>query len=226
METPAPPLSLTDIRARARTRALDVFGALHPGPEDHAPPGTGTLVLLGPHEPGFWAHVTPEPEFRDGAPDPVDRWSCRVIEALAQELGAEPLFPFGGPPYHPFIRWALASGRCWQSPVSLLVHERAGLMVSYRGALACKERFDLPSPPSNPCEACTNRPCLSACPVGALGARGYDLDACHAFLDTADGSGCMESGCAVRRACPVSQAYGRLPAQSAHHMKAFHPCSD
>ncbi|MBD3677191.1 MAG: ferredoxin [Rhodobacteraceae bacterium] len=216
-------MTLEGVARSARAHRLDVFGALHPGPEDHAPAGTGTLVLLGPHEPGFWAHVTAEPEFHDGAPDPVDRWSGRVIGALALALGAESLFPFGGPPYHPFIRWALGSGQCWQSPVSLLVHDRAGLMVSYRGALAFKERFDLPSPAPNPCNTCVDRPCLSACPVGALGTEGYDLDVCHAFLDTADGSDCLSNGCAVRRACPVSQAYGRLPTQSAHHMKAFHP---
>ena len=38
--------------------------------------------------------------------DPLDRWSRRLIERLARELGGRALFPFGGPPFLPFQRWA------------------------------------------------------------------------------------------------------------------------
>ena len=59
---------------RPRAEAL-ACGALHPGPDDCAPEGTGTLILLGPHEPRFWTAFAESPEYRDGAPDPLDRWS-------------------------------------------------------------------------------------------------------------------------------------------------------
>ena len=59
----------------------------------------------------------------------------RVIGALAEELGAQALFPFGTQPPHPFYTWALASGRVWSSPVQFLVGADAGLWASYRGAL-------------------------------------------------------------------------------------------
>jgi hypothetical protein len=111
-----------------------------PSDTDGAPAGTQTLLLLGPSEPGFWAHITASAEFIDGAPDPIDRWSRRVIGHMACDLGAKALFPFGGPPWHPFIGWAKRSGRAWESPVGFLVHDHAGLMVSYRGALALKDR--------------------------------------------------------------------------------------
>lgn len=210
------------LRTRVRAEALDVFGAFHPGPSDAAPAGCATLVLLGPDEPGFWPRVSAAPEFGDGAPDPLDRWSERVIGALADELGATALFPFGGPPFQPFIRWAQRSGRAWPSPVSLLVHDVAGLFVSYRGALALPQRLALPPPSPRPCDTCAGQPCRSACPAGALTDHGYDLNACHAFLDSPAGQDCMARGCAVRRACPVSETYGRMPAQSAFHMAAFH----
>ena len=206
----------------ARDRALDVFGAFHPNAEDMVPDGTGTVLLLGPHEPGFWATFTASPEYQDGAPDPLDRWSKRVIGALASERGATAVFPSDGPPYPPFYRWAVRSGRTWASPVTLLVQDRAGLMVSYRAALMVTERIDLPSSDPAPCTTCNTKPCLTACPVGALTGDGYDLPACHAFLDTREGADCLTNGCAVRRACPVSQTYGRVPEQSAFHMKAFH----
>ncbi|MGB8621745.1 MAG: ferredoxin [Paracoccaceae bacterium] len=209
------------VQARIRAEALDIFGAFHPDPADDAPKGCATLLLLGPYEPGFWPHVTTAPEFADGAPDPLDRWSARVVGALAEELDATPLFPFGAPA-RPFIRWALRSGRAWVSPVSMLVHDRAGLMLSYRGALALPERLELPPAPPCPCDGCA-KPCMTACPVEAFAAGTYDLGACHGFLDTSAGADCMTRGCAARRACPVSRSYGRLPAQSAFHMARFHP---
>jgi epoxyqueuosine reductase len=43
------------VAARATAHRLEIFGAFHPGPDDGAPAGTATLLLLGPAEPGFWA---------------------------------------------------------------------------------------------------------------------------------------------------------------------------
>ncbi len=212
-------MTLDDIRALCQAQQLDIFGAFHTVPDDGAPDGCQTLLLLGPHEPGFWDALTSSEEWGDL--EAVDAWSARVIGDLAKELDAEALFPFGGPPYKPFIKWALRSGAAWQSPVTILVHDRAGLMVSYRGALALKQKLELPPPPAKPCDSC-EKPCLTACPVGALTSEGYDVAACHAYLDTPAGQDCMTRGCAVRRACPVSQSYGRVEAQSAYHMSVFH----
>ena len=176
-----------EIQALCAADRLDIDGAFHPAKTDGAPTGTGTLVLLGPREPGFWGYVTSEPEFEDAGPDPLDRWSRRVIGQIASNLNAKALFPFGDPPYQPFIAWALRSGRAWQSLVGLLVHDRAGLMVSYRGALALPDRIDLPALPRCPCDNCLETPCLSACPVSALQKDHYDLTACHGYLATMPG---------------------------------------
>jgi len=212
--------TLGQVAALAEAEGLAVLGGLHPGPGDGAPPGTGTLVLLGPDGAGFWDRFRASAEYRDAAPEPLNRWSERVIGGLAAGLGAEARFPFGGPPWQPFTAWARRSGEAWDSPVGLLVHARLGLFVSYRGALAFRERLDLPPGGRRPCDACA-RPCLDACPVGALGGAGYDLAACHGFLDTGAGRDCLGRGCAVRRACPVGRGL-RPEAQSAFHMAAFH----
>lgn len=176
-----------------------------------------TAVLIAPDEPAFWPHVTASAEFRDGRPDPLDRWSRRVIGRLACRLRTKAAFPFGGPPYRPFVAWALRSGRAHASPVTLLVHDVAGLFISYRGAILLPEAL-APTPAPRPCDTCADQPCRSACPVGALTPAGYDLPACHAHLDT--GPDCL-TGCRVRRACPVGQDR-RQSAQSAHHMRHFH----
>ncbi|MFZ1725337.1 MAG: ferredoxin [Albidovulum sp.] len=215
--------SLADIAAQSELHHLAVFGAFHTETADNLPDGTGTLVLFGPAEPGFWPHVTAAPEWRDRAADPLDRWSVRTIGDVARACGGHALFPSDGPPYWPFYQWAIRSGRAFASPVTLLVHDQAGLFVSYRGAIALPERLALPAPSSqSPCDTCADKPCLAACPVGALAGKGYDVPACHRFLDSADGQGCLSLGCGVRRACPLSQAYGRLAQQSAYHMGQFH----
>lgn len=210
----------TIAKAAARHQ-LGIVGAFHPRPEDLTPDGTGTLVLLAPLDPDFWSYFLTQPEAQDGAPDSVDRWSTRTVSDIATSLDAQPLFPFGGPPWHPFISWAKKSGSIHASPVSLLVHNDQGLMVSFRGALALKERINLTPPRLTPCLMCS-APCETACPVDALSEDGYDTDACHAFLDTPEGADCMANGCKARRACPVSQSFDRNPAQSAYHMAHFH----
>lgn len=213
-------LGVAGVDARAARDGLTVLGAFHPGPADDAPAGTGTLLLLGPDPAGFWPLFEASPEFADSGPDPLDRWSARVIGAMAAEVGGTAVFPFGGPPYAPFLAWARRSGSAWSSPVGLLVHVRLGLFVSFRGALALPGRLALPAAAACPCDGCA-APCRDACPAGALGPGGYDVPTCHAWLDTAAGVSCFRTGCAVRRACPVGET--RQPAaQTGFYMTAFH----
>jgi epoxyqueuosine reductase len=207
----------TELSCSALSIGLFIAGVAPLLPEDGLPPRFRSVALLSPDEPRFWSLFSASPEHADGLPDPLDRWSRRVIGRMACTLEAKAVFPFGGPPWRPFTDWARRSGRAWPSPVGLLVHDTAGLWISYRGGILLTE--EAPAVTSRrPCDACP-APCLSACPVGALGARGYDVPACHAFLDT--GPDCLQ-GCRVRRACPVG-AGRRVPEQSEFHMRSFHP---
>ncbi|RYG92597.1 ferredoxin [Loktanella sp. IMCC34160] len=208
---------LAEIEARAARNHLMVAGVV--GGVETLPKGAQSLILLAPDEPAFWPRMTDSPEWQDGRSDPIDRWSKRIIGSLAQTLGGTAIFPSDGPPYAPFFTWALQSGRCWASPVNLLVHDVAGLFISFRGAIALP--YALPSNSgTRPCDTCA-QPCLAACPVGALTDAGYDVPACHAHLDATEGADCLTRGCLVRRACPVGQDR-RLPEQSAYHMGRFH----
>jgi hypothetical protein len=65
-----------------------------------------TVALAGFAGRDGWDAFAKSPEAADGAAHPLDRWSQRVIEALARELGAKALFPFGGAPFWPFQQWA------------------------------------------------------------------------------------------------------------------------
>lgn len=215
-------MSRLEILAEAASReGLVVAGTAVVLPGDGLGPKIRSVALLAPDEPAFWPRFAASAEAMDGLPDPLDRWSRRVVGRLACGFGAKAVFPSGGPPWRPFIAWALRSGRSWNSPVGLLVHDVAGLWISFRGAVALEEEAP-PASSRRPCEDCVQKLCLTACPVEALTSRGYDVAACHAFLDTAPGQDCLVGGCRVRRACPVGTDR-RNPAQSAFHMKAFHP---
>lgn len=206
---------MTDLATAARSAGLRVAGTVALTPDDGLP-GQRGLALLSPDEPAFWPLFQTSAEAQDNAPNPMDRWSARVVSALATSTGGTAVFPFGGPPHHPFYAWALRSGAVWASPVALLVDATMGLFASFRGAIAYADA--LPAmPQTNPCPTCA-APCATACPVGALTPAGYDVPACRAHLATSAGAACRD-GCLVRRACPVGTH--RLPAQSRFHMGNF-----
>jgi hypothetical protein len=182
-----------------------------------------TIVLAGMEGRSGWGAFAGSAEARDGLDNPLDRWSRRVIDALARELGATPLFPFGGPPFWPFQQWAMRAEPVRPSPIGLLIHPVYGLWHSYRGALGFDEALAIPEPEAaqSPCETCAGRWCLSACPVGAFSPAGYDVATCAGHLENAAGAGCMGLGCRARRACPVGAEHAYGAEQANFTMRAF-----
>jgi hypothetical protein len=182
-----------------------------------------TLVLAGMAGREGWDAFAASPEARGGADHPLDRWSRRVIEALAGELGAKALFPFGGPPFWPFQQWARRAEPVHPSPIGVLIHPRYGLWHSYRGALAFPEALAIPEPAAvpSPCESCSGRWCLRACPVGAFSGAGYDVAACVGHLNSTAGADCVGFGCRARRACPVGAEHAYGAEQANFLMRAF-----
>ncbi|MEP6827154.1 MAG: hypothetical protein ABJA10_03685 [Aestuariivirga sp.] len=150
----------------------------------------------------------------------LDDWTRRVVNVLAQDVGAAPAYPFDRP-YKPFQQWARAAGVAHQSPLGINIHNEYGVWHAYRAALMFPVEFDLPPlrAGAHPCESCVAKPCLSACPVSAFNGRNYDVDACSQHLHSANS--CMEGGCLARLACPVGTVYRYEGPQIQFHMKAF-----
>jgi hypothetical protein len=185
--------------------------------------GLRTLVLAGMAGRDGWDAFAASPEASDGLGHPLDRWSRRLIEALARELGAKALFPFGGPPFWPFQQWARRAEPVHPSPIGILIHPRYGLWHSYRGALGFSEKLAVPEPATvpSPCESCIGRWCLKTCPVGAFSPGDYDVAACVGHVKSVAGADCMEAGCRARRACPVGPEHAYDPEQANFFMRAF-----
>ena len=215
-------MTLAEIAARAARDGLALTGWFAPGAEDGAPEGARAILLLGYGGPALWAAFRGSPEAADGARHPLDRWSRRVIGAMATEIGAAALFPFDGPPYHPFIRWTYAGEPIHRSKLGMAVHEERGLWSGWRGALALFREIDLPPVVRGapPCEGCP-MPCRAACPVSAFTDAGYDAARCRAHISSPAGAECRARGCLARRACPVGPGFAQSDEQAAFHLEAF-----
>ena len=182
-----------------------------------------TLLLFGFVGAAQWPAFAASPEAQDGKRHPLDRWSRRVLTALGAQFAAKPLFPFEGPPYWPFQAWARRAEPVFPSPLGMLIHSEFGLWHSYRGALAFASAIEAPAMAlsASPCDSCEAKPCLSACPVWAFSAAGYDVERCAGWLRGGESDACLGGGCLARRACPVGRDYAQTPEQARFHMAAF-----
>lgn len=212
---------LTAAEALLQHAGFILRGGFRPAEEDAVPPlpdgrPVRTVIMVGNAGPAMW-HA-----FRGrGAGATLDEWTKRELTAAASALGVTPLFPFDGPPYLPFQRWARRAEPVHSSPIGVLIHPDYGLWHAYRGAFALAE--EVPLPPRDdrpsPCEACPDRPCLTTCPVGAFAPGHYDVAVCASHLAGPDGQDCLGLGCRARRACPLGRPYE--PDQARFHMRAF-----
>jgi ferredoxin-like protein FixX len=180
-----------------------------------------TLVLIGNAGSALYdAFFTA----RDGAGDnPLDDWTRRVVAPIATALGARAAFPSDGPPWLPFQGWAMRAEGLQASPLGVLIHPEYGLWHAYRAALIFDTELDLPATLArpHPCDTCIDRPCLSACPVGAVTAEAYLVDNCAQHVASRDGAACRTLGCLARRACPVGAAHRYPDRAMSFHMAAF-----
>ena len=220
-------MTYDDIVDAIGATGLTPRGAFHPEPEDQVPemlPGVpcATLVLVGNVGPEMWRRFQASPERRLPV-DPLNAFSRRVVGGLADKLQAKALYPFTGPPFLPFLKWAQKAEPVWPSPIGPLIHAEYGLWHAYRGALAFATVMELPpnAQAQRPCDTCSDRPCLNTCPVEAFSDSGYDVPRCIAHVDSPAGSDCLTGGCLARRACPIGREYAYPAAQAEFHTRAF-----
>ena len=210
-----------DLEARLGSHGLILRGGFHPAPEDGEPDEAATLLLVGNAGAQMWRAFAAG---RREEPHPLNAWTRRVVSEVAEAVGATARFPFDGPPYWPFQRWARKAEPVHPSPIGPLILPVYGLWHAYRGALVFRERLALPARDegASPCDDCADRPCLSRCPVDAFPAPGrYRVPACVAHVAAPEGADCLGLGCRARRACPVGRDYVYEPDQARLHMTAF-----
>lgn len=213
---------------------LRLRGGWRPTPADALavlPAGPVAVVwMVGQAGSGCWPYFARSRFHRDGQPDPMDRWSQSIGDAIARRWGGRAVYPSDGPPYAPFQQWARRAEPVQPSTLRLQMHPRFGLWHADRFALLLPDLVpgDLDAVPSAAppelselCLRCSGQPCLQACPVDAFTPGAYAVDACAAHLQGLAGDDCMQGGCLARRACPVGVPYRYAPEHAAFHMRAF-----
>lgn len=217
----------TELQAALALHGLALRGGFAPVPEDQLPTGrpVASVWMVGVIGSAFWPHFKASAFYGDGRPDPLDRWSRAIGEELATRFGGLALFPFDGPPYHPFQRWADRCEPTQPSRMLLRIHPVHGLWHAYRFALALPAAAPHSAAAGtlapDLCAGCSGQPCLQACPVGAYTGEAFLLDACASHLHSDRGSDCLQGGCRARLACPVAPELRYLPEHAAFHMQAF-----
>ncbi len=177
-----------------------------------------------------WAAFSRSPYPADGRPDPMDRWSKSIGNALALHGSGIAVYPSDGPPYAAFQQWARRAEPLQTSPLLLQLHPQWGLWHAYRFALLMPQCSDedrqwiarsVALPAADLCSQCDGQPCLQACPVTAFAAQTYAVDVCAQHLHSGQGQECLSLGCLARSACPVGAVYRYAPEHAAFHMRAF-----
>lgn len=184
--------------------------------------GYRTIVLAGHVGSSFW------PEFerfnRDyRGSDPLDAWSRSIGRKIESKFGCKAFYPFEKP-WWPFQGWISRTEGLKPSPLSILIHPKYGLWHGYRAAFAFREAIAIPPPRSlaHACDDCADKPCIAACPAGAVMEGSFLLRQCRHHLGGEAGRAtCMVEGCLARNACPVGSAYRYSDAQMRFHMDAL-----
>lgn len=142
--------------------------------------------------------------------DPVDDYSVRIARRFIEEFlgGCEYLILYPGALPVPLQQLGSIAGWHHDSPLGVGVNRRYGPWFGYRVVMLVRAEIpvftDQVGP--SPCAYCPEKPCVAACPAGALSADGSpEIVTCIAHRVTA-GSRCAYK-CHARTACPAGSAH-------------------
>ncbi len=223
-------MDIQTITKLATSRGLSVRGGFACNDDDKVPTfehgkAARSLVLFGNAGSSIWPEFSNSPEIKDGLDNPLDRWSKRIGDDMALQMGGLAYYPFGGPPYQPFISWAQKAESLRPSKLGMLLHPEYGLWHAYRFAIALPDAlFDSTihcSKQQHACDSCKDQPCYSACPVDAFFNDNYDVDRCVRYLNDNPEAACNKNGCMARMSCPEAEQYRYVQPHAEFHISQF-----
>ena len=182
-------------------------------------PGARALLVIGNGGRAFWDRFRAHAAL-DG-PDPLDRYTRAVVVEATQPIAAGSYhYPGDEGDALDFQALAHAAGIATPSLLGLLVHPVYGPWMALRAAITLPEMVDLPRPADgfDPCPTCSERPCMAACPVGAVDRDGWSAARCVAHR-VAAADHCA-SGCGARIACVLGPEHRYPDDALAYHQAA------
>jgi len=214
-----PPLPLGDALDHAGLNRQHVFDLSRLPPDLVAPlapaPHERQLILFGHGGRRLWECVQAQGA---GSDHPIDEHSVRTVNAWRSQAlpHARARFVFPGPTPIGLQRLGMLAGWHHASPFMVGIDAVWGSWFAYRAAILTDTGLAPSATQDNghPCETCVDKPCIAACPAGALDGDRFHLKACNARR-LAAGSGCA-LGCTARNACPVGAQHRYEDSQIRH----------
>lgn len=228
------PVDFANLVSRLDSSGLVCFGGFELSQKECVEEGEALLgrkaILIGNAGPQMWEAFSDSKEYKDNKPDPMNRWTKRVLDLIADEYQAHVIYPFEKP-FWPFQKMAEAALGVRPSPLGILIHPEYGLWHAFRGVLVFDSSHGMMNQISalsrqdekliHPCDTCVEKPCLTACPVGAFTGEALKVENCFSHLDSHSSPFCMQTGCQSRKACPVGKYFEYSSEQIQFHMKAY-----
>lgn len=202
---------------------INCVGVAPGKPYEHLLPGCNSAVVFGNGGTHLWdnfiedlrrnpdhlrQHKHPFDDFihrciseADPNPEPNRRW----IRCAAEEdvfIDFRPL--------------AHAAGIGSSSQMGLLIHPLYGLWVGLRAVLLTTEPLQVAPHKSedSPCNNCDDKPCITACPAGAVQTTGWDVKRCAQFHTESER---CHGRCHSRLSCPVGFQHQHGALQHQYH---------
>ena len=177
------------------------------------------LVLLGHGGRRLWAALQ---EWGGQTADPVDDYSTQITRQFIHHYLNDPpiywLYP-DTPYLVPLQQLGTWAGWSYPSPLGQGIHPEFGVWFAYRAAFLTTAVLPLrvtPKRPS-PCASCTEKPCITTCPVGAVQPDRFDVDGCARYRLRTH-SPCADR-CLARLACPFFPEHHYTLPQIQYHYR-------
>ena len=175
------------------------------------------LVLVGHGGRRLWAALQ---KWGLQMADPVDQYSAQITRQFIRDyLGAPPicwLYP-DAPYLVPLQQLGALAGWSYPSPLGQGIHPEFGVWFAYRAAFLTTADLPLRVEPkqTSPCETCAEKPCITACPVGAVCLHNFGVDDCARYR-LCEQSPCADR-CLARLACPLFPEHRYMLSQIQYH---------
>ena len=188
--------------------------------------GAESVIVVGNGGGAFWEAYrracAADPALA-ARPDPLDDFTREVVEAarapLTDAQAMRIVFPFGFDAEVSFTRLAVLAGIGRPSLLGVLVHPVYGPWIALRAAILVRGRLAAPRPADgfDPCPTCRDRPCMSACPAGAIEAEGWSLSQCAGHRAPPDDP--CAGRCHARVACVLGPEHRYPDDALAYHQR-------
>ena len=178
-----------------------------------------SAVLIASGGPQIWRAVQQHELFKTS--EPIDNFSTLIsLQFLTMFLDTEAYYLYPSDLPIPLGRIGHRAGWSFQSPMGISIHPEFGTWFAYRTMFLLKDHVAQSdsAPFEHPCNSCEDKPCISACPSGAVGEIGqFGMDDCSLYR-IKDQSPCSFT-CISRTRCPVGAEFQYLPEQLEYFYK-------